>query len=135
MFCRTHLYLPKHPWVENYNYNQYPADQKLMQYVCCYESTQSPFQFNFGLAEGKQELGCLPHRSSSTRRVPCAGTHLCNTHKRQEEEEEAAASLPHQCHHSTGPWHRPAHTHALISTRALGPYFQSLVGTRKKILI
>lgn len=40
MFCCTHLYLPKRLWVEitaRTALHQNPTDQKLMQYVCCYE--------------------------------------------------------------------------------------------------
>lgn len=122
MFCRTHLYLPKHPWVESYTItalHQYPTDQKLMQYVCCYESIPSSFPpFSLTLGWLKWKLGCPPRGSSPIRRVPSAGTHLCKTYKRQEEE-EAAASLPHQCHHSVGPQRRSAHTHPLPSAKVI----------------
>lgn len=77
------------------------------------------FQFNFGLDEMKQKLGCLPHGSSPIRRVRSAGTHLCNRYKTQEEEEEAASSLSYQCHHSMGPQRKPAHTHPLLSAKVI----------------
>lgn len=125
MFCCPHLHLPKHPWVENYSYNSFtpvpyrPKADAVCMLLWIYSTVSSSFQFTFGLAEMKQKLGCLLRGGSPIRRVPSAGTHLCNTCKRQEEEEEAAASLPHQCHHSMGPQRRPAHTHPLLSAKVI----------------
>ena len=126
MFCCTHLYLPKRPWVENYNYNSFtpvpyrPKADAVCMLLWIYSIIFSSFQFNFGLAEMKQKLRCLPCGSSPIRRVVSAGTHLCNTYKRQEkEEEEATASLSRQCHHSMGPQHRPVHTHPMLSAQVI----------------
>lgn len=108
MFCCTHLYLPKHPWVENYNYNSFtpvpytPKADAACILLWIYSTIFSSFQFKFGLSEMKQKLGCLPHRKSPTRSASNRGTHLCNTYMRQKEE-KAAASLSCQCHNSVGP--------------------------------
>lgn len=80
MFCCTHLYLPKRLWVEitaRTALHQNPTDQKLMQYVCCYEFIIffPPFSLSLGWLKWNRTweklhyAKYLPCGSSPVRRV------------------------------------------------------------------
>lgn len=143
MFCRTHLYLPKHPWVESYNCNSFtpvpyrPKADAVCMLLWIYSIIFSSFRFNFGLAEmkvGVPTTGKQPYKKSSQ----WGNSPLQDI---QEAGGGGGSCLPAP----SVPSQRgtPAQTCARTSPPlgqshsqgVLGPYLQSLVGMRRKILM